>query len=150
MVPTNASTMRGSSTVLIIPATAAGTLVQVQAAAGCTPASEEPEPTPAPTETPAPTGEPSTDLDPPYESCAEAIADGAIVPAVRGFDDSYQPGLDSDGDGVACEAGEGTPAPTPAPTTDEDLPGTLGGSSGSGSGTVDSVPSGSVDTGYVA
>lgn len=127
------------------PARAAGPIEQVRDALGCETTTPTPDPT---TEPPAPTGtpEPPSDIDPPYESCAEAVADNAIVPAVRGVDAAYQANLDSDGDGVACEAGEGPAAPV-APS---DEPGTLGGSSNSGSDTVDSVPSGSVDTGYAA
>lgn len=103
----------------------------------------EPEPTTTTTDPPA------EDVDPPYETCAEAIDDGAIVPAIRGIDDTYQANLDADGDGTACEANEGPATPT---ATDGDSSGTLGGSSSSsgGSGSIDSIPSGSVDTGYVA
>lgn len=99
------------------------------------------------------TTEPPADEDPPYESCAEAIEAGAIMPAVRGVNDSYQADLDADGDGVACEADEDTATP---PTS-----GTGGGGSGSdsdssaggsGSGSfdfsqLDDVPSRAAETG---
>lgn len=110
-------------------------------AAACAPP-QTPDPTPEPTPTPSSSPEPpADDVDPPYETCGEAIAAGAIMPAVLGVNDSYQADLDSDGDGVACEANEGTSGGT----------GSAGGDTGgSGSGDfsqLDDVPSLAAETG---
>lgn len=116
-------------------------------AAACTPP-ETPDPTPEPTPTPSPSPEPpADDVDPPYETCGEAIAAGAIMPAVLGVNDSYQADLDSDGDGVACEANEGTDGTSGGTGSGG---GDTSGTSGSGSGDfsqLDDVPSLAAETG---
>lgn len=94
----------------------------------------------APTSTPAPD-------EPFYPDCAAAIAAGVAPINRANGEPGYRPELDSDGDGVACEANEataggGTPAPAPAPTTGGGQPTTGGGFS-----QLDSVPSRAAETG---
>lgn len=80
-------------------------------------ATEEPPVTEVPIENPVET-------DPPFESCQEALDAGVTLPILKG-NENYSENLDSDGDGVACELGDGdgtggsTDEPTPAdPATD--------------------------------
>lgn len=114
----------------------------------CTDTTEEPpaaeEPTadvPDPAETQSPADRPEVPL---YADCAEARSFGA-APINEG-NPGYRAGLDSDGDGVACEIDDPDTAGNTA-TGDDD---TLGGTDDSNSGIVDSIPSGAVATGYVA
>lgn len=120
----------------------------------CAPPEPTEDPEPPADETPEPSTEPPAgDEDPPFETCAEAVAAGAIVPAVEGVNDSYQPDLDTDGDGTACEANEGQPtAPAPGgdtgPGTGSDVGDLDGLSSDDFDGPATSVPRGGVDTGW--
>lgn len=128
---------------------------QVEVTAGlvddnCTEPTSEPEPTespeptteaPNPTETQSPADRPSRPL---YADCAEARSFGAA--AIAEGDPGYRAGLDSDGDGIACEDND----PGSAGNTSSSGDDLLGGSNDSNSGIVDSIPSGSVDTGYAA
>lgn len=121
------------------------------------PPEETPEPDPTGTVPPPATPPEDEDVDPPYESCAEAQEAGEIIPAVQGVNDSYEkiPGGDRDNDGVACEADEFDTAP-PANNA-----GNTGGSGDDSTGDVSdldglsfdspatSVPRGGVDTGWI-
>lgn len=149
------------------PTVAGGTLDEVQSRLGCAeqpPAEDTTEPgandpgtdQPGDDDTGTGTDTPPAD-EPAFDNCVDAIAAGSIQPATRGVDPSYQEGLDVDGDGVSCEAGEATGGPAPGTGDDStgtgsgsgDGSGTLGGNDSSGSsGSVDSIPRGSVDTGY--
>lgn len=149
------------------PTVAGGTLDEVQSRLGC---AEQPPPDDG-------TDEPGTDQpgddntgagtdvppaeQPVFDNCVDAIAAGSIQPATRGVDDSYQANLDPNGNGVSCEAdetaggsGNGTGDGTgngsgSGSDSGSDGSGTLGGDdSAGGSGSVDSIPEGSVDTGY--
>ena len=53
------------------------------------------------TTTPSPAPAPTTGSSVYYKNCAEACADG-VAPIYRG-QPGYRPGLDRDGDGIACE-----------------------------------------------
>lgn len=107
----------------------------------------EPEPTtetPAPTDEQSPTDRPEEGVIPLYADCAEARDFGA-APIAEG-DPGYRAGLDSDSDGTACEIDDPGSLGNATGGSDD----TLGGSDDSNSGVVDSIPSGSVDTGFVA
>jgi hypothetical protein len=73
------------------------------------PATRAPATTPPTTRPPAPTttrpSPPTTDRSPQYDNCLEAWLAGAL-PLRRG-DPGYSGNLDDDGDGIACERGEG-------------------------------------------
>ncbi len=75
--------------------------LRVEALAACT----APTSTPTPTPTPTPTGTPTPDVDPPFESCAEAREAGVDTPIITG-EEAYSLDLDADADGVACEDDE--------------------------------------------
>ena len=57
---------------------------------------------------------------PPYANCTVANAEGAFNITVG--EPGYEPRLDRDGDGVACE-GTPPPPPSPSPTTTSTAPG---------------------------
>lgn len=125
-----------------IAAVEAALAAESDRAAACAPPEETTEPSPT---NEAPPADEDPDTDPPYETCAEAIEAGEIVPAVRGINDNYQPNLDSDGDGVACEANEGTGTP---PTDNGGDTGSNDTSGGSGEfSQLDDVPSAAAETG---
>lgn len=56
--------------------------------------------------TPSTSAQPTADVDPPFESCAEAAAAGVTFPILRSSS-NYSANLDSDSDGFGCEPVEG-------------------------------------------
>lgn len=108
-------------------------LADVRVALGCDDSTEPADP-PAPDE-------------PFYPDCAAAIAAG-VAPINRANGEAgYRPELDSDGDGVACEANESGAGGGAAPTTGP-APSSGGqDSSGGGFSQLDQVPSRAAETG---
>lgn len=132
-----------------------GLKTQVQVTAGLVeekcapPVTTEPEPTTPPVVTDPPAPDPDAPLPVYYENCAAAIEAGVAPIVLANGEPGYRPALDSDNDGIACEANE-SDAGGADPTPGDDNSGTLGGSNSGSSGAIDSTPLGSVDTGYVA